>query len=170
MIIQLFSWLHNALTISPLVAISAAFIWGILSILLSPCHLSSIPLIIGFIDKQEYTSVKRAFWLSLFFSTGILILTLFSGLPVPVMKVRTTILPAGQFPLCSASPPLLYFSSLIVLLKLVQKTVDVWKQIHIIPVSLLSKSQSIIWTFPSRDFFLPLLQVLGFLPSWSWGK
>ena len=39
----------------------AAFVWGILSILLSPCHLSSIPLIVGFIDEQGRMSTKRAF-------------------------------------------------------------------------------------------------------------
>ena len=58
---------------SPAVAISAALLWGILSILLSPCHLSSIPLVIGFIDKQGRVSVKRAFTLSLMFAIGILI-------------------------------------------------------------------------------------------------
>ena len=73
MLTDLFTWLSNAVQGSPVIAISAAFIWGILSILLSPCHLSSIPLIIGFIDKQGHGSVKRAFFLSLMFSVGILI-------------------------------------------------------------------------------------------------
>jgi cytochrome c-type biogenesis protein len=73
MLTDLFTWLSNAVQGSPVIAISAAFIWGILSILLSPCHLSSIPLIIGFIDKQGPGSVKRAFFLSLMFSVGILI-------------------------------------------------------------------------------------------------
>jgi len=44
-----------------------------LSILLSPCHLTSIPLIIGFIDEQGRISTKRAFIISLLFSVGILI-------------------------------------------------------------------------------------------------
>ncbi len=73
MLTELFTWLTNAVQGSPVIAISAAFAWGILSILLSPCHLSSIPLIIGFIDKQGRVSVKRAFTLSLMFSVGILI-------------------------------------------------------------------------------------------------
>lgn len=55
------------------VALIAAFIWGILSILLSPCHLASIPLIIGFIDQQENTSPRRACWLATLFSSGILL-------------------------------------------------------------------------------------------------
>ena len=73
MLNDLFTWLTNAVQGSPAIAISAAFLWGILSILLSPCHLSSIPLIIGFIDKQGRVSVKRAFSLSLMFAVGILI-------------------------------------------------------------------------------------------------
>ncbi|MBN1349440.1 cytochrome C biogenesis protein [candidate division KSB1 bacterium] len=72
MLIELFTWLTNAVHGSPVVAISATFLWGILSILLSPCHLSSIPLIIGFIDKQGRLAAKRAFFLSLLFSIGIL--------------------------------------------------------------------------------------------------
>ena len=73
MLTELFTWLTNAVQGSPAIAISAAFFWGILSILLSPCHLSSIPLIIGFIDKQGRVSVRRAFLLSLMFAVGILI-------------------------------------------------------------------------------------------------
>jgi cytochrome c-type biogenesis protein len=55
------------------VAIAASFLWGILSIILSPCHLASIPLIVGFIDEQGRISTKRAFWISTLFAVGILI-------------------------------------------------------------------------------------------------
>ena len=54
-------------------ALGAAFIWGILSILLSPCHLASIPLIVGFIDEQGRISTRRAFLISTLFAVGILI-------------------------------------------------------------------------------------------------
>jgi cytochrome c-type biogenesis protein len=47
--------------------------WGILSIILSPCHLASIPLIVGFIDEQGRISTRRAFIISLLFSVGILV-------------------------------------------------------------------------------------------------
>ena len=49
---ELFTTLTHAVESTPLVALSAAFVWGILSIILSPCHLASIPLIVGFIDEQ----------------------------------------------------------------------------------------------------------------------
>jgi cytochrome c-type biogenesis protein len=70
---ELFTNLTHAVEGSPLIALSAALIWGILSILLSPCHLASIPLIVGFIDEQGNITTRRAFTISLLFSLGILI-------------------------------------------------------------------------------------------------
>lgn len=70
---DLLSSLTHAVQGAPAVALSAALVWGILSIVLSPCHLASIPLIVGFIDEQDVKSAGRAFTLSLLFSVGILI-------------------------------------------------------------------------------------------------
>jgi cytochrome c-type biogenesis protein len=70
---ELFTTLTHAVESTPLIALSAAFIWGILSIILSPCHLASIPLIVGFIDEQGRISTRRAFFISTFFAVGILI-------------------------------------------------------------------------------------------------
>lgn len=69
----LFQSLTQAVEGSAAIAIAAAFVWGILSILLSPCHLTSIPLIVGFIDEQGRISTKRAFLISTLFAVGILI-------------------------------------------------------------------------------------------------
>ena len=69
---QLFTALTRAVEGRPLVALSAALAWGILSILLSPCHLASIPLIVGFIGGQGRTSTARAFVTSSLFAVGIL--------------------------------------------------------------------------------------------------
>ena len=69
----LFTALTNAVEGSAAIALCAAFAWGILSIVLSPCHLSSIPLIVGFIGGQGKISTARAFWTATLFSTGILI-------------------------------------------------------------------------------------------------
>ena len=73
MIVDLFTWLSGALTQSPEIAIGAAFIWGVLSVILSPCHIACIPLIVGFIDGQGNISTGRAFGLSFLFGLGILI-------------------------------------------------------------------------------------------------
>jgi len=69
----LFASLSHAVEGAPPLALAAALVWGVLSILLSPCHLASIPLIVGFIDEQGRMSTRRAFWIALLFSTGILI-------------------------------------------------------------------------------------------------
>jgi len=73
MLEYLFSVLNSAVGGSATIAISASFAWGVLSILLSPCHLSSIPLIVGFIDEQGWISTKRAFSIALSFSLGLMI-------------------------------------------------------------------------------------------------
>ena len=73
MISVLFESLTNALQAAPAIALGASFLWGILSVLLSPCHLASIPLIVGFINGQGEISTKRAFWLSGLFAIGILL-------------------------------------------------------------------------------------------------
>ena len=70
---QLFTTLTHAVEGTPLVAIAASFLWGVLSILLSPCHMASIPLIVGFINEQGRISTKRAFATSTLFAVGILI-------------------------------------------------------------------------------------------------
>ncbi len=73
MLRAIFEWLSNSVQSTPAIALAGSFIWGILSILLSPCHLASIPLIVGFIGGQGRVSTKRAFWLASLFSIGILI-------------------------------------------------------------------------------------------------
>jgi cytochrome c-type biogenesis protein len=70
---QLFTSLTHAVESAPLIALSAAMLWGILSILLSPCHLASIPMIVGYIDDQGETAPLRALFISLLFASGILV-------------------------------------------------------------------------------------------------
>ena len=70
---QLFTNLSHAVAGAPAIALGASFVWGILSIVLSPCHLASIPLIVGFISEQGQVTTRRAFWTSTLFSVGILI-------------------------------------------------------------------------------------------------
>ena len=76
----LFSVLTHAVEGTPAIALGAALVWGVLSILLSPCHLASIPLIVGFIDDQGKTSTRRALVISTLFSLGILVTIAVIGL------------------------------------------------------------------------------------------
>jgi cytochrome c-type biogenesis protein len=70
---ELFTRLSHAVEGAPMVALAASAVWGVLSIVLSPCHLASIPLIVGFISKHGQVTVRRAFWTSTLFAVGILV-------------------------------------------------------------------------------------------------
>jgi cytochrome c-type biogenesis protein len=98
MLLELFTWLSGTLYSTPAIALAGAFIWGILSIVLSPCHLASIPLIIGFIDKQGPITTKRAFALALLFASGILITIGLIGLITSLMgRMMGDIGPWGNY-------------------------------------------------------------------------
>jgi len=70
---QLFTSLSHAVEGTPLLALGASLVWGILSIILSPCHLASIPLIVGFISGQGRVSTARAGGIATLFAVGILV-------------------------------------------------------------------------------------------------
>jgi len=70
---ELFTRLSHAVEGAPAIALGAAAVWGVLSIVLSPCHLASLPLIVGFISEQGQVTVRRAFWTATLFAVGILI-------------------------------------------------------------------------------------------------
>ena len=69
----IFTNLSHAVEGAPALALAASFLWGILSIVLSPCHLASIPLIVGFISGQGRLSTSRASGIATLFSVGILL-------------------------------------------------------------------------------------------------
>ena len=70
---RLFETLTGAVSGAPLVALAAAVLWGVLSLILSPCHLASIPLVVGFIQGQGPTTSRRAALLATLFAAGMLI-------------------------------------------------------------------------------------------------
>jgi len=80
MIESVLTSLSQALSGAPFIALAAAAGWGVLSILLSPCHLASIPLIVGFIDEQGRVGVRRAFLISNLFAVGVLVSIALIGL------------------------------------------------------------------------------------------
>ena len=69
----LFTSLTHALYGSYSLALLASFAWGVLSILLSPCHLSSIPLVIGFLTSKSERKTSRGIFLAFIFAVGILL-------------------------------------------------------------------------------------------------
>jgi cytochrome c-type biogenesis protein len=71
---ELFTRLGGALEGSSLVALAAALAWGVLSVLLSPCHLATIPLIVGFVGGVGAgASRSRALAISVAFASGMFV-------------------------------------------------------------------------------------------------
>jgi len=70
---SLFTALSHAVLGSPAVALGAAFVWGGLSMVLSPCHLAGIPLIVGFMSGQHGMTTRRACATAASFAFGMLL-------------------------------------------------------------------------------------------------
>jgi cytochrome c-type biogenesis protein len=71
---QFFLVLNQWMTAGSTIAFAGAFAWGMVSVLFSPCHLASIPLIVAYVGGQQ-TAVKprRAAWYAIAFSMGLFI-------------------------------------------------------------------------------------------------
>ncbi|MBU0675901.1 MAG: sulfite exporter TauE/SafE family protein [Proteobacteria bacterium] len=66
---------------SPGVALPAAFLWGMVSVLLSPCHMASIPLLIAYVAGQKMIPAPRqAARYAILFALGIFITIMAVGL------------------------------------------------------------------------------------------
>lgn len=54
------------------IAAAGCFLWGVISVLFSPCHLASIPLIVGYVGGQEkMVQPKQAGIYSVLFTSGL---------------------------------------------------------------------------------------------------
>ena len=55
-------------------AVAASLLWGVVSVLLSPCHLGTIALVVGFVSRSAGTESKgRGGWFSFSFALGMLL-------------------------------------------------------------------------------------------------
>jgi len=73
MIETLFTALSEMLYGNMYLALGSSFLWGILSVILSPCHIASIPLIVGFIGNQGVGKISKNAVISFLYSAGILL-------------------------------------------------------------------------------------------------
>jgi hypothetical protein len=73
MIREVFVALIGLLYSAPLLAVLSSLTWGVLSIILSPCHMVSIPLIIGYVERQSGTGSRGPFVLSTIFAAGMIV-------------------------------------------------------------------------------------------------
>lgn len=115
MLVDLFTWLDRTLSAAPLMALTGAWLWGVLSILLSPCHLAGIPLIIGVIHGQGKITTGRAFSLALLFSIGLLLTLVLLGILTGFLgRIAGDVGPWVKFPVAGVLVMVgLYFLDLI---------------------------------------------------------
>jgi cytochrome c-type biogenesis protein len=72
MLDQLFLTINAWMTDSFAIAALGCFLWGVVSVLFSPCHLASIPLIVGYVAGQgRLIQGREAAGYSLFFTAGL---------------------------------------------------------------------------------------------------
>ena len=77
--VPLFSGLSRMLHASAALAVAASFLWGVFSVVLSPCHLAGVPLLVGHIARTAGTSRAKAGGLALLFASGILVTLVLIG-------------------------------------------------------------------------------------------
>jgi cytochrome c-type biogenesis protein len=93
----LFESLTAAVEGAPHVALAAALVWGVLSIVLSPCHLASIPLIVGFIQGRGEDSPRRGALLATLFALGILVtIAVIGAITAAVGRLMGDVGPVGN--------------------------------------------------------------------------
>jgi cytochrome c-type biogenesis protein len=72
MLETLFLTVNQWLTGSPLPASAGSFLWGMVSVLFSPCHLASIPLMVAYVaGQQKATAPRQAGFYAVLFTGGL---------------------------------------------------------------------------------------------------
>ncbi len=74
MLNSVFVTVNQWMTGGIVLAAAGCFVWGIISVLFSPCHLASIPLIVGYVGGQEkMLQPRQAGLYSILFTSGLFI-------------------------------------------------------------------------------------------------
>jgi len=74
MLDSLFLTVNQWMTGGFVLAVAGCFVWGVISVLFSPCHIASIPLIVGYVGGQEKMVMPRQAGLySIMFTSGLFI-------------------------------------------------------------------------------------------------
>ena len=74
MLESFFLTLNHWMTGAVVLAALGCFLWGMVSVLFSPCHLASIPLIVAYVGGQEaMLKPRQAAWYAVSFSFGLFI-------------------------------------------------------------------------------------------------
>ena len=74
MLTNLFLTINDWITGATALAALGCFLWGMVSVLLSPCHLASIPLVVAYVAGQEQAlKPRQAAHYAVFFTAGLFI-------------------------------------------------------------------------------------------------
>jgi cytochrome c-type biogenesis protein len=89
----------GAFTATAALALPAAFVWGVLSVALSPCHLSSVPLVVAYMSGgAELPTGRVALALSSAFAAGILAsIALIGGVTAAAGRMLGDVGPTGNW-------------------------------------------------------------------------
>lgn len=71
--IRFLDQISSMISAAPVLALLGAFLWGLASVLLSPCHLVSVPLLVGYLNRRTEKRSMGAALLSVLFAAGILV-------------------------------------------------------------------------------------------------
>jgi len=81
MVEEFFVLVNQWMTTGTAIAGLGCFLWGVVSVMLSPCHLASIPLIVAYVGGQDRAvEPKRAVVYSAVFTTGLFITIAATGI------------------------------------------------------------------------------------------
>jgi cytochrome c-type biogenesis protein len=102
-VVGLLTAFGNAFEASLALALPAALAWGLLSVALSPCHLSSIPLVVAYMSGgREPPSARAALGLSTSFALGILASIAAVGVATVLLgRMAGDVGPAGNYALAA---------------------------------------------------------------------
>ncbi len=74
MLENIFLIINDWLAGGTMIAALGAFFWGMISVVFSPCHLASIPLIVAYVGGQEkMLQARQAGFYSITFTSGLFI-------------------------------------------------------------------------------------------------
>ncbi len=81
MLDSIFLTVNQWMTGGIMIAAAGSFLWGMISVLFSPCHLASIPLIVGYVGGQEtMVQPRQASVYSVIFTLGLFLTIALIGL------------------------------------------------------------------------------------------
>jgi len=81
-----FLLVNEWITSGTAIAALGCFVWGMISVLLSPCHLASIPLVVAYVAGQDrIIAGRQAVWYAVLFSFGLFLTITLVGIICALM-------------------------------------------------------------------------------------